>query len=135
MLELTTYHKILRILVVVGACVLVFQSGLIIPQTAELAGVTQRQVASVVGMNARVEPTELNQYTAALTAKERELAEREAAITEREISLSRQGVSSSDSYSTFILSAILFIFLVLLVLNYTLDYLRAREDRLQVVVQ
>jgi hypothetical protein len=79
-------------------------------------------------MSASVTPTELNQYTAALTQKQRELEAREAALTEREIAvdISTGGTVNSDT-TTYILASILFILLVLIVLNYVLDYLRSRE--------
>jgi hypothetical protein len=135
MLVATTYHKVLRTSLLVFALVMVFQSGLVLPQTAELARVAEQQVASVVGVGARVEPTELNQYTAALTAMEQELLRREAELQEREIEVAQQLNSGGASpYGTFVLSAILFILLVLIVLNYTLDYLRAREDQLSTAV-
>jgi hypothetical protein len=80
-------------------------------------------------MSAGVAPTELNQYTAALTQKERELEAREAALAEREISVNLTTGTNSNERMTYILAAILFILLVLIVLNYLLDYLRTREQQ------
>jgi len=86
-------------------------------------------VATAVGMSAGVKPTELNQITAALTERQRELDAREAALSEREIAvrLNSQPATATD-YSTFVLSGVLFILLLLIVLNYVLDYLRTREQ-------
>lgn len=133
-LEHTVYHKLLRIALVVMACMLVFESGLMADATARLSDTTEQYLANAVGISVGVEPTELNQITAALTEKERQLAAREAAIAEREreIDVSISGGSSvvGADASTFILSAVLFILLVLVVLNYVLDFIRAtRESR------
>lgn len=128
-LEQTTYHQILRIALVVSAVVLVFDSGLLVPETKALSVGTQHYLASVIGVEATVRPNELNLYTAALTQKEQELAAREAAIADREIAVSLNTASRSASpTSTYVLSTILFILLVLVILNYILDYLRSRNQ-------
>lgn len=133
-LEHTGYHKLLRVALVVVACVLVFESGLFSDVTAHLSDSTEQYLANAVGVSVGVEPTELNEITAALTQREQQLAAREAAISAREreidVSISRGGGVAGDDVSTFILSAILFILLVLIVLNYVLDFVRAtRESR------
>ena len=79
-------------------------------------------------MSAAVEPTQLSMYTAELTKKETELVAREAALREREIAVNVGGAATDTDRSTYVLSSILFILLVLILLNYTLDYLRAREQ-------
>jgi hypothetical protein len=128
-MQTTQYHKVLRISLLVCVCALVFESGVFYGPTAEWARYTERYMASAVGVRASVPLTPLNQQTTALSAWERELANREALVREREIQLQQAGVTvDSSSYSTFILSALLFIILVLLVLNYVLDFLRARES-------
>ena len=128
--EVSLYHRALRIAAIVTALVMVFQSGLISDKTAYLATGTQSYLANAIGVSAGVRPTELNEYTAALTAKERELAAREAALTSREITVARQqqgGMGASDQ-TTYVLAGALFVLLVLIVLNYTLDFLRQREQ-------
>lgn len=112
---------------------LVFDSGLISDSTARLSNGTQNYLASVVGMSASVEPNELNMYTAQLTAREKELNEREAALRELEIGLNEGG--TANDYSTYVLASILFILLVLILLNYILDYIRSREALHQEVQQ
>jgi hypothetical protein len=112
-----------------AALILVFDSGLLSPVTSQLSDETSVYLASVVGVGASVAPTELNTITAALTEREQELAEREAVLTERELAV---GLNSGDrqasqDLSTYILSLLLFIILVLIILNYALDYARARE--------
>jgi ABC-type Na+ efflux pump permease subunit len=110
---------------------LVFESGILSESTAVLSQNTHSYLANAVGMSAGVAPTELNQYTAQLTQKERELAAREASLEEREIAvnLSTAPNSSSNDRATYILSGILFILLVLILLNYALDYLRRKETQ------
>lgn len=134
-MQFSIYHQVLRVSAIVGALMLVFQSGLISDTTAHISRGTEAYLANAVGMSASVAPTELNQYTAALTEKERELAAREAALREREIAvnLSSEGQSPSNESTTYLLVGVLFILLLLIVLNYTLDYLRAKEQRLQAV--
>lgn len=132
MKQFSTYHRILRVAVAVFALVLVFQSGIITQSTARIASGTHAYLANAIGMSASVEPTELNQYTAALTEKERELEAREAALKEREVSVTLsegQGLPAQSNSATYILASILFILLVLILLNYALDYVRARENR------
>jgi hypothetical protein len=129
MIEHSNYHKILRIASVVCALVLVFQSGLISKSTNDLARGTETYLANAVGVGASVEPTALNQMTAQLTEKEQELAVRESALREREIEVGLRtddGVPATDP-TTYLLASILFILLVLIVLNYVLDYLRSKE--------
>lgn len=125
------YHRFLRIGAVVVAVTLVFESGLVSQSTRQLSQQTHSYLANAVGMSASVRPTELNTYTAALSAKERELEEREAALREREISveISNGGTSATGNMSTYVLASILFILLVLIILNYALDYLRSREQQ------
>jgi hypothetical protein len=130
-LESSTYHKVLRIAAIVCAFVLVFQSGVVSETTAELSRGTHEYLANAVSLSARVEPTELNQYTAALSVKERELEAREALVAQREIEVGIGSGGARNDYETFILAAVLFVILVLLVLNYALDYIRARDEQME----
>ncbi len=124
----STYHSLLRIGVAVTTLVMLFQSGFVSPVTARLADSTGQYLANVVGVSVGVAPTELNQMTAALTARERELEARELAVAEREIAVNiAPGGEGNRDRTTFVLATILFILLVLIVLNYALDYLRVRE--------
>ena len=123
------YHSVLRTSALTLALILVFVSGVVTPVTQQLSQQTERFLASAVGIYASVEPNGLNEVTAALTAKETSLAAREAAITERELSLGLNKGQVEGEYTTYILSVILFILLVLIVTNYLLDYLRGRPKK------
>jgi hypothetical protein len=123
----TTYHRILRIAALTLAMVLLFDSGLLSPVTSELSHDTQDFLASAIGMQAGVVPTELNQITAELTARDRLLTERENALNAREIEVNLESAGVGTERSTYILSVVLFMILVLLILNYVLDYMRSRE--------
>ena len=123
------YHSVLRTSALTLALILVFVSGVVTPVTQQLSQQTERFLASAVGIYASVEPNGLNEVTAALTAKETSLAAREAAITERELSLGLNKGQVEGEYTTYILSVILFILLVLIVTNYLLDYLRSRPKK------
>lgn len=132
MLEATTYHKLLRISSAVVAAVLLFQAGFVSSTTALMARGTQDYMANAVGVFVGVAPTDLNQITAEITAQKFALDSREQELTEREIAIGlTPGARSTQSTTTFILSGILFILLVLIILNYALDYLRAKEERLK----
>lgn len=108
---------------------LVFEAGLVSETTARLSNHTELYLANAVGVSVGVAPTELNQITAALTARERELEARELTIAEREIAVGIDGgaAGSTTDTETFVLATILFILLVLIILNYALDYVRSRE--------
>jgi hypothetical protein len=125
----STYHILLRVSSLTLALVLLFDSGLLSPISKELSHNTQLYLANAVGVNATVSPTELNSLTAKITARERDLDSREAAISEREIEIGLSDGSSAvgDQFSTYLLSVILFILLVLIILNYTLDFARIRR--------
>lgn len=131
MLQFTTYHKLLRISLAVVTCVLVFQSGLLSDVTAQLTTQTARYMANAVGVTVGVAPTELNTLTADLTKRETALAAREQALSEREINigLNGEGGGLSQTTTTFLLATVLFILLVLVILNYILDFMRARRTR------
>lgn len=123
-LEKSLYHSFLRVAVSVVAFVLVFDSGLILKSTALMSDFTQAHLANVVGVTVGVEPNEVNQLTARITELETEVAAKERLIA---VNL-RDNADSGVDWSTFILSAILFILLVLILLNYFLDYRRGRNN-------
>jgi len=128
------YRSFLRIASVVTAVVLVFQSGIVVDSTTGLFTETTEYLGATVGMSVSVQENELNTITAALTKQKQLLAQREAAVEEREIavSISTGEVSSvnNESRTTYVLAAVLFVQLVLIVLNYGLDYVRARDHKL-----
>jgi len=127
-LENSLYHSFLRIAVCVMALVLLFDSGLVSETTAELSNFTQLHVANVVGVTVGVAPNDVNQLTARITELETELTQKERLIA---VNLRDNESGTGFDKSTFFLSAILFILLVLIVLNYALDYNRGRSNRPQ----
>lgn len=127
MMATSMYHTVLRVAALTCALVLLFESGLVSPITKELSQSTHLYLMSAVGMTASVQPNELNQMTARLTQREQELAQREAALSEREINVGITDSAQSSDIPVYILSVLLFIILVLIVLNYALDYMRMKE--------
>lgn len=122
------YHSLLRTSAVVVAMVLMFDGGFINPFSKQLSDNTIEYLASsAVGVFANIEPNGINEFTAELTKKQQELDAREAALSEREIQARDFGSRSENDYSTYILSAILFLLTVLIMLNYTLDWMRVRK--------
>lgn len=130
MMAHTMYHRLLRIAALTVAVVLAFDSGIINPATRVISSETQSYLAASVGMSAAVTPTDLNQMTAALTAKQQELQRQEQALKQREIAvnLRQPDQGTGMNYSSYILSVLLFIILVLIILNYILDYVRYRRQ-------
>lgn len=128
----TMYHMVLRTSALTLALLLLFDSGLLSPITRQVSHNTQQYVATAIGVGASIQPTEINTLTSELTKKNRELAQREAAIAEREIEIGLSDTAPAErvsgDLSTYILSILLFIIIVLIVLNYALDF--ARERRL-----
>lgn len=122
-LEHSLYHSALRISVLVFTSVLIFDSGLVLEETKLFSTSTQQYLANVVGVKASVEPTEMNQLTAKITELEGELEEKERLIA---VSIKDNSVGSVDK-STLILSVIVGILLVLIILNYILDFIRMRK--------
>lgn len=111
----------------VVAFVLVFDSGILSPVTKQLADVTYSYLAAAgASMSAEVAPNEYNAFTAQLTEEQRRLDAREQALNEREIAARSYETGEGPDYSTYILSILLFLILVLLVLNYVMDWQRAR---------
>lgn len=123
----TLYHKSLRVCGLVLAVVLVFESGILFPGTRDLSFVVSSQFAAVIGMSASVEPTDLSTMTAELTKRQKALDMREAELVEREIQVEKSTFSGDGRMFEYILSAGLLLVLVLLVLNYIFDFLRARK--------
>lgn len=124
------YRSLLRVSLVVSAVILVFQAGIIDDRTTALFSQTAQQLSATVGMSVSVAPNELNQITTELTKQQQLLSQREEEITQREIDLGlNSGEPTSSQTTTYVLAAIVFIQLVLIVLNYGLDYLRAREQQ------
>lgn len=110
------------------ALVLLFQGGLVSDATARMALGTQVYMANSVGVFVGVAPTELNQLTAEITAQKLALDAREQALSEREIAVGLDGGTTMDQLTTtYILSGILFILIVLILMNYVLDFMRARD--------
>jgi hypothetical protein len=117
------YHKVLRVAAVVCALTLLFESGLLHESTKIMSKNTHQYLANSVGVGASINPTELNTVTAELTAAKMELQR------EREINVGITERGNNDRM-IYILSGILFVLLVLIILNYTLDYLRYREQKM-----
>lgn len=128
-LSQSVYHSCLRVGAASIAVLLLLVSGLVSETAALLSHEAGRSMATAVSMTLGVAPTELNQITAALTAQEQQLAAREAALIEREIAVDLADGAPALDRSTFVLSAILFILLVLIVFNYVLDFSRQATDR------
>lgn len=125
-IEQSIYHRTLRVSAVVVAFVLLFESGLIVESTATMAHNTHLYLAQSVGMSASVQPTDLNQITAELTKQQQLLDAREAALRDREVAVQLNESGVSNDRATFLIAGLLFVLLVLILLNYVLDYLRSR---------
>jgi hypothetical protein len=119
------YHIFLRTSALTLSLVLLFVSGVLSPVTRQLSHDTGSYLASAIGVNAAVVPTPVNTLSAQLAQRDKELTQREIAINLKEAK-----ASSMPDISTFILSIAVFVLLVLMIINYTLDYLRARPRKI-----
>ncbi len=127
-MEVSRYHRFLRVSLLVMVCVLVFDSGIISPITKTLSDNTFMHLGSVgTGVFASVPENEINTLTAQISERERALDAREAELHEREIAAREFDTASRTDYSTYIISVILFIIIVLLVLNYAMDFTRNKR--------
>ncbi len=123
MIRHSLYHKSLRTSVVVAAFLLVFQSGVFSSTTGTITRDTVDQLASVIGMSASVLPNEQNTINA-------QLEEKRIALEEREIAVSlRERDAGKGELSTLVLSFIVFVLLLLMIVNYMLDFARMRTLR------
>ena len=123
----SVYHVFLRTSALTIALVLLFVSGVISPITKEISGNTRLYLANTISMQASVQTNEFNTLNKQLTDRTLELEAREVAVT-----LKEQKNEMFD-ISTFTLSIILFVVLVLLILNYVLDYMRSRDKKMRYV--
>ncbi len=132
--EHSLYHSLLRVSALTLTLTLLFVSGTIHPLTSRVTTQAERYLATTISATAGVAPTELNQITAALTEQQSELDEREATLRERELALGLQAADPERNWltaelTTWLNSALLFIVLVLLLINYVLDLRYRRHDR------
>jgi cytochrome b subunit of formate dehydrogenase len=129
-MQVNRYHKFLRTSMLIVACVLVFDSGMLLPVTKQLSYSTQHYLASVgSGMFASVPENEYNGLSAQLAEQQRVLDAREAALREREIAARTFDAAEESMNSTYVLSIILFILTVLVIFNYIMDFARMRQLR------
>lgn len=117
----SVYHSLLRISALTLSLVLLFVSGIFSESTRDLSLDTGSYLATAIGMNAAILPTEVNTLSAQLLEKDKEIQSREIAVRLKEASQNR-----SDT-ATFVLSVLLFVLLILIILNYILDYIRTRK--------
>lgn len=124
------YRSLLRVSLIITAVVLVFQAGIVDDRTAALFSQTTSELSATVGMSVSVAPNEYNQITAELTKQQNLLSQREQEITQREMDLGlNSGEPTANQTTTYVLASILFVQLLLIILNYGLDYLRAKEQK------
>lgn len=120
-------RSVLRVGMVVAAFILVFDGGFLSPITEQLSNTTYTYLAAAgASISASVPENEFNTLTADIAAEQLRLAAREQALNEREIAARAYESERDTDYSTYVLSLLLFIIVVLLLLNYVMDWQRAR---------
>ena len=125
-MQRSLYHIFLRTSALTLSLVLLFVSGTLSPVTQQLSQDTGLYLASAIGIKAAVAPTEINTLAAELLERDKQLTEREIAINLKEAK-----TKGMPDLSTFMLSIAVFVLLVLMVVNYALDYRRARSKKPQ----
>lgn len=126
-LEHSPYHKTLRVLSVVMVCVLMFQSGLYSKTTAQLSVVTGNYLTAAVGVSVGVPENDVNVLTKKIAELETQVGAKDAQLRERELSLGLNSQENTGTRVTLILAGIQLVLLILIVVNYALDYLRGRR--------
>jgi hypothetical protein len=109
---------VLRMSALMLAVVLLFVSGIVVPETRTISEDASQYLANVIGIQAAVLPNEYNTLNAQLEDKSKAIAAREIAVTLRE-----QDTQESDT-AVFVLSVLLALVLVLIIINYILDFRR-----------
>lgn len=115
------YHSVLRVSLVVCAIALVFESGLLSTSTTILSQNTHSYLANAIRMSSDGSIPPADQYT------EKESAERTAVLPESESSSAPVLDINTNQRVTFVIAGILLGLLALMVLNYTLDYLKPKK--------
>ncbi len=128
-LESGAYHKTLRVSAVVLAAVLLFESGFFSPVTAQLSQRTEQYLASAVGITVGVPENGVNQLTTRIAELEAQVVDQSTQLRERDLNTGLGGSFAPGQTTTYLLSGILFILLLLIVLNYVLDFYRTRQSR------
>lgn len=124
------YHSFLRVSLLVTVAILVFDGGFLFPITKQLSDNTISYLAGAsAGVFASVPTNEINSLSAQLSEQQRILDAREAQLREREIAAREYDSTGGVDYSMYIISIILFILLVLIVLNYVMDWTRIKNLR------
>lgn len=85
-----------------------------------------QQLGSVVGMYASVEPNEYNTLAQQIKEKQEELDTREKKITEKELLSEQQEIPKRDSVAIIYITLIGLLLLVLVLLNFILDWRRRK---------
>ena len=104
----------------------VVAAGILSLYTSGVGGGMVRQLGSVVGIYAGVEPNEYNLLAQQLEEKRKELDARENQIAQQEELIKESVVS--DKASIVYATAIGFLLLVLVILNFYLDWKRNRNS-------
>jgi hypothetical protein len=124
----SVYHKVLRVSATIFAAVLLFQSGFFTPLTAQLSNRTGQYLATAVGVSVGVPENDTNRLTTRIAELEAQVGASETQLRERNLETGLNTGFGGSATTTYLLSAILFIMLVLIVLNYALDFYRSRQE-------
>ncbi len=127
-LEHSVYHKVLRVSATVFAAVLLFQSGFFVPVTTQLSDRTGQYLANAVGVYVGVPENDANRLTTRIAELEAQVGAQDMQLRERDLNTGLTTGFGGSSTATYVLSGILFIMLVLIVLNYVLDFYRSRQE-------
>lgn len=127
MVQDSNYHRVLRISSVVCAAVLLFESGLLSSSTAALSQNTHRYLANSISTAASFES---GIVAPELTAQRNSSGEIVSTPSESEVGTVFSESTAPNQRATYIIAGLLFILLTLVVLNYALDYLKKREQKL-----
>ena len=126
-MKASNYHRLLRISLLVSAIALVFESGLINQSTSYIAKGTHVYLANVINSPSQTVETKNNLYAIESSNEDKQSAALQEAAKEREVGPQASTEIIYNNRATYTLSIVVFMLLVLIILNYALDYIRSRR--------
>ncbi len=111
---------------IITACIGIIAGGALYFSFSDLGGGALRQFGAVIGMYASIEPNEYNLLAQQLDERVKELDEKEAELKEQERQLVEEIERENDAKAVVYITAIGSLLLVLVLLNFYLDWKRRK---------
>lgn len=123
-MNVSVYHKVLRVSALTVALMLVFESGMCSPVSKQFADNTIIMLASASTQVGIMNFSSNLNVAATLTARQNVIDTTNGNLSERSAP-TRISVETESGYPTYVLSTILFLLVLLILMNYLFDWRRA----------